>query len=210
MMRRIRQPTQLALALILTGVCWAGLIYSGTSNAGGWSAYELLAEKAETWTVHGRAAGVSGPANSRIWLTAQKHCVGRSSNAVKFSFGSLVAGVYRLYFVSELVPAIQAGNTSVEIRVDDGEAYRLQHESASIDNLNQLLVSGILVDANDQHPLFVDRLMSGSKATISLSYNGNLMLSQSFSLRASADALGSVRCPEPSSEVADSNSTSSP
>ncbi|WP_372997282.1 hypothetical protein [Marinobacter sp.] len=185
------------LAIILIGAL------SSQSAAADWEAYDHLSERSGNWTVYDRKAGVTGPSDTRTFLMASVHCAGENTDALRLSFGSLISRVYRLYFVSELVPAIQGNRADLSISVDDGEKFPLQYHNASIDNQNQLTVSGMLVSENSESEA-LNALMSGRQATFSLSYNGNLLLTQKFTLSNSSDALSSLKCPEPTTTVADS------
>lgn len=184
------------IAVLMTGVL------GSNSALADWDAYQHLSKKPGNWMVHDRKAGVTGPNDSRSFLMASVHCAGENADAIRLSFGSLISRIYRLYFVSELVPAIQANRADLTISVDDSHNFPLKYHNASIDNQNQLVVSGMMI-SQEAESKALDALMAGRQVTFNLSYNGSLLLTQKFTLSNSSDALNGLQCPEPSTTVAD-------
>ena len=187
-----------SLAFLLVGTL------SSQAASAGWDAYEHLDTQAGNWTVYDRRAGVTGPDNTRSFLMASVHCAGENVDALRLSFGRLISGLYRLYFVSELVPAIQASRVELTISVDDDHRFPLQHHNASLDSRNHLMVSGMLM-SDKSEPEALEALMSGRQVMFNLSYNGNLLLTQKFPLSNSADALTSLHCAESTTTVAETH-----
>lgn len=185
-----------SLPNLVLGLSLLAISMPGAQASPSWDAYDLLATKPETWAYHEdiSAAGVSGPEDSRTFLMAVAQCSGSGSNGLRISFGSLVSSVYRLYFVRELIPAISAGAAELSVRVDDGELYPLSPGSASIDRLNQVVINGTLASERGTDSHAITELMSGSKATFQVSYNGSLMLTPTFALNNSSEALSKIRC----------------
>lgn len=170
--------------------------------AAGWDVYQHLSSQGGSWTVHDRKAGVTGADNGRSFLLASVHCVGENADALRLSFGSQISQFYRLYFVSELVPAIQANKADLTISVDGTHSFPLQYHNASIDNQNRLITSGMVM-SHQAESKAMDALMAGRQVTFNLSYNGSLLLTEKFTLSNSADALNSLHCPDSSTTVAD-------
>jgi hypothetical protein len=194
---------------LLRGILLAVFAIPGAQASPSWSAYNLLAKNPETWVYHddSRFAGVSGPHDSRTFLIASAQCSVGDADKIRISFGSLVSSVYRLYFVRELIPAIADGSAVLSVRVDDGKLYPLESGTATIDRLNQVVINGTLDSERGMESQAINELMSGSKTNFQIRYNGSLMLTQTFTLSESSDAIGSIRCPDRARAVAEASAS---
>jgi hypothetical protein len=95
---------------------------------------------------------------------------------------------YSLYILNHLVPAIQRGESLLSLLVD-GELFGLVDANAAIGQDGNLYVSGFT-----SSPSIRIALSRGTSTSFRVAYNGNLMLTQMFTLKGSAKALSATSC----------------
>lgn len=116
-------------------------------------------------------------------------CDGRLFADYDVSFAVALGPSYSIFVRGHFLPGLDAGSVNFTLRVDDGEPLKVQSLGAQW-FAGLLTVSGRLGD-----PSYRDALERGTEVVADIDYGNSILITQSFSLRGSSDALAELSCP---------------
>lgn len=150
---------------------------------------ELISDK---WSAISKGqvviAGVRAPDQADRSLSLYPSCGDGTGAATKLEFGANLGSMYGLFVKTTFLPGLTSDSVSFQIAVDGGGAFLLS-------NIESNWRAGLLsISGTTASPDPIEELKSGERVTATVLLHDQIILTQSFSLRNSSNAISKLSC----------------